>query len=66
MVLISANTVKIFQGYGMQIVTNKLSLSRSGKIVIFGARTTAVDLLVVQMSVLKAFLKKYKNKNFHL
>jgi hypothetical protein len=51
MVLISANTVKIFQRYGMQIVTKKLSLSRGGKIVIAGARTAAVDLLLIQMPV---------------
>jgi len=62
MILISANTVKIFQRYGMQIVTNKLSLSRGGKIVIVGGRTAAVDLLVVQMPVQKNFLEKNKIK----
>lgn len=63
MVLISANTVKMAHRYGMQIVTNKLSLSRCGKIVIFGARTAAVGLLVVQMPMQKAFLKKIKKKS---
>jgi len=57
MVLISVNTVKIFQRYGMQTVTNKLSLSWSDKIVTPGARTAA-DLLVVQLPMQKAFLKK--------
>jgi hypothetical protein len=58
MVLVSVNTVKIFQRYGMQIVRNKLGLSWGGKIVIVGARTAAVDLLVVQMPVQKALLKR--------
>jgi len=63
MALVSVNTVRIFQRYGMQIVTNKLSLSRGGKIVIVRARTAAVDLLVVQMPVQKTFLKKIKKIN---
>jgi len=46
----------------MQIVTNKLGLSWGGKIVIVGARTAAVDLLVVQMPVQKALLKRKLKK----
>lgn len=51
MVLIRINTIKNFELYGMQVVRDERSISRSGRIVFPVAQTIAVDWLVVRIFV---------------